>query len=69
MNKYLLGGLHNSGISLTLQNKTKKCLLAEDFTPCLQSDVISLIYLITILNYMNTTPYTYVVKTNTAWRL
>lgn len=56
MNKYLLEGLHDSGISIKLQNKTKTALLAEDFTPCsLQSDVFPLIYLITKLNnYMYT---------------
>lgn len=55
MNKYLLGGQHISGISIKLQNKTKTALLAEDFTPCsLQLDIFSVIYLITILNHMNT---------------
>lgn len=70
MNKYLLESLHNSGISIKLQNKTKTALLAEDFTTCsLQSDVFSLIYLISKLNYMYTLYIQYVVKTNTAWRL
>lgn len=69
MNKYLLEGLHNSGISIKLQNKTKTALLAEDFTPCsLQSDV----FFPNLFDY-NTKLYEHlihnVVKTNTAWRL